>query len=122
MKKFILSLRSELSPMELLIRAKSEYAKVRSEMSRIARLAWPIWVKNEAEPSDEAALIRRVLNEIALDHTEADDILAFCKAENVRMEAFVKERDLLTLAEEPLKIIWTPEFLRSTAGIAFPCI
>ena len=46
----------------------------------------------------------------------ADDLLDFCRAENARIEAFCRERDLIGLADEPLEIRWTPVFLRAFGG------
>ncbi|MGH6691748.1 MAG: DUF885 family protein, partial [Gammaproteobacteria bacterium] len=46
----------------------------------------------------------------------ADELLDFCSAENARIEAFVSQIDLIGLADEPLQIVWTPRFLRSTGG------
>ena len=50
------------------------------------------------------------------EHPEADDLLDFCRAENARIEAFCRERDLIGLADEPLDILWTPVFLRAFGG------
>src|SRR5919106_6940896 len=38
------------------------------------------------------------------------------RAENERIEAFIAERDLVGLADEPLQIVWTPRFLRAFGG------
>ncbi|HEX4935313.1 MAG TPA: DUF885 family protein, partial [Gemmatimonadaceae bacterium] len=58
----------------------------------------------------------RVLDAIAVEHPRADELLDACRDELVRVEAFVRERDLIGLADEPLEIRWTPEFLRSFGG------
>ena len=50
------------------------------------------------------------------EHPAADDLLDFCRAENARIEAFCRERDLIGLADEPLEIRWTPVFLRAFGG------
>ena len=62
------------------------------------------------------ALVRGVLDAIAAEHPKADDLLDFCRAENARIEAFCRERDLIGLADDPLVIRWTPVFLRSFGG------
>ena len=43
-------------------------------------------------------------------------LLDWCRAENERIEAFIAERDLIGLADEPLQIVWTPQFLRAFGG------
>ena len=100
----------------LLAAAESEFGAVRGEMVRIATALWPTWRPDEAAPDDEQALVRGVLDAIAAEHPDADDLLDFCRAENARIEAFCRERDLIGLAEEPLVIRWTPVFLRSFGG------
>jgi uncharacterized protein (DUF885 family) len=115
-RKFHHMLKATITPDELERRAAAAYEEVRAEMHRLARELWPTWVGGESMPSDDEALTRRVLDAIAADHPRADDLLDYCRAENERIEAFIRERDLVGLAEEPLKIIWTPPFLRAFGG------
>ncbi len=116
-RKFAHALKATVSPSELEARAAAAYDEVRAEMLRLARDLWPEWIgSDEAPPEDGDLLTRRVLDAIATDHPAADELLDFCRAENERIEAFIRERDLIGLAEEPLQIIWTPPFLRAFAG------
>jgi hypothetical protein len=85
-------------------------------MLRLARELWPTWRPGEPAPADEDALVRGVLDAIAADHPAAEELLDFCRAENARIEAFCRDRDLIGLAEEPLDIRWTPVFLRAFGG------
>ena len=113
------TMRSEtLTPERILAAAEREFAAVRLEMVRLARELWPAWRPGESLPpeDDEGDLVRGVLDAIAADHPAADDLLDFCRAENARIEAFCRERDLVGLAEEPLDIRWTPVFLRAFGG------
>ena len=100
----------------MLARAEAEYAAVRAEMVRIARDIWPAWRPGEPVPDDEGALVRGTLDAIAADHPAADELVAFCREELVRVEAFCRERDVIGLVDEPLEIDWTPEFMRSFGG------
>jgi len=97
-------------------RAEREFAAVRAEMVGIAREIWPTWRPGEPLPSDDSAVVRGVLDGIAVEHPAADDILDFCRAELARIEAFCRERDIIGLADEPLEIRWTPVFMRTFAG------
>jgi uncharacterized protein (DUF885 family) len=115
-QKFRHALKTELTPDELEQRAASAYDDVRAEMERLARELWPDWVADEPMPDDAARLVRRVLDAIATEHTQADELLEFCRAENVRIEAFIQQQDLIGLAEEPMQIVWTPKFLRAFGG------
>ena len=115
-RKFHHSLKATVTPAELERRASAAYDEIRAEMLRIARELWPTWVGDEPMPDDGDALTRRVLDAIGQDHPKADDLLDFCRGEHERIEAFIRERDLIGLAEEPLQIIWTPPFLRAFGG------
>jgi uncharacterized protein (DUF885 family) len=111
------TMRSEtLTPERIMAGAEREYVAVRAEMVRLARELWPTWCAGAPVPDDEGALVRGVLDAIALEHPKADDLLDFCRAENARIEAFCAETDLIGLADEPLEIQWTPVFLRSFGG------
>jgi uncharacterized protein (DUF885 family) len=115
-RKFHHALKATITPAELERRASAAYEEVRAEMARIARDLWPTWIGEEPMPDDADALTRRVLDAIAVDHPKADELLDFCREEHRRIEAFIRERGLIGLAEEPLQIIWTPPFLRAFGG------
>ncbi len=115
-RKFAHRLKATISPADLEARAKASYEQVRGEMLRLARELWPTWIGDEPMPDDEDALTRRVLDAIAVDHPRADELLDYCRSEHQRIEAFIRERDLIGLADEPLQIIWTPPFLRAFGG------
>ena len=119
-RKLRLTLGSDLDPAELRHRAWSDYAAVREEMLRIAREAWSTWIADEplpqVEPGDtegEGRLVRRVLDAIAAEHQDPDGLIAYCEAEMRRIEAFCRERDVISLPDEPLTITWTPRFMRA---------
>ncbi|MDA8237320.1 MAG: DUF885 domain-containing protein [Chloroflexi bacterium] len=115
------TLRVAMTPEQLEARARREFDAVRAEMLRLARDLWPALRPGDPAPTDEAALVRGVLDEIALVHRTADDLLAFCRAELSRIEAFCRERDIVRLPADPLAIEWTPVFLRASGGaMLFP--
>ena len=115
-RKFAHRLKTSLTPAELEARAAATYDEVRAEMLRLARDLWSQWVGDEPMPGDPDQLTRRVLDAIAVDHPKADELLDFSRAEHKRIEAFIRERDLIGLADDPLQIIWTPPFLRAFGG------
>jgi uncharacterized protein (DUF885 family) len=115
-RKFHHRLKATISPAELERRAAESYDQVRAQMAGIARALWPTWVGDEPMPDDPDALTRRVLDAIAVDHPQAGELLDFCRGEHRRIEEFIRERDLIELAEDPLQIIWTPPFLRAFGG------
>jgi uncharacterized protein (DUF885 family) len=115
-QKFRHALKTDLSPAELERQAVSGYDEVRAEMLRLARELWPVWMRDAPLPSDDGETVRRVLDAIAADHPKPEELLDLSRAENERIEAFIAERDLIGLAEEPLQIVWTPAFLRAFGG------
>ncbi|HYM53425.1 MAG TPA: DUF885 domain-containing protein, partial [Candidatus Dormibacteraeota bacterium] len=114
--KFRHALKSEVTPGELERRALAAYDEVRSEMVRLGRQLWPAWMGDAPAPDDDGDAVRQVLDAIAADHPAENELLDYCRAENARIEAFVAERDLIGLADEPLQIVWTPQFLRAFGG------
>ncbi len=111
------TMRSEtLTPERILDAADREYAAVRGEMVRLAKQLWPAWRPDQPPPDDDGVLVRGVLDAIADEHRDADDLIDFCHEEQARIEAFCAERDLIGLADEPLDIRWTPVFLRAFGG------
>lgn len=115
-RKFQHRLKATVSAADLEARAAKTYGEVRAEMLRLARGLWADRIGDEPMPDDPDILTRRVLDVIATDHPKADELLDFCRAEHGRIEAFIRERDLIGLAEDPLQIIWTPPFLRAFGG------
>jgi uncharacterized protein (DUF885 family) len=106
----------EITPALVLGRAEAEFAAVRGEMVRIAREIWPTWRPGEPMPADDGAVVRGTLDAIAADHPAPDQMVAFCREELGRIEAFCRDRGVIGLVDEPLDIDWTPEFMRSFGG------
>ncbi len=115
-QKFRHALKTDLTPDQLEVRAASAYDEVRAQMLRLARELWPTWMEDQPMPEDDNRTVRSVLDAIATDHPQADELLDWCRAENERIETFIAERDLIGLADEPLQIVWTPQFLRAFGG------
>lgn len=115
-KKFRHALKTELTPGELEQRAMKAFHEVRAKMSHLGRQLWPAWMGDQPLPGETNELVRRVLDAIAADHPAGEDLLDLCRAENARIEDYIRHIDLIGLADEPLEIIWTPEFLRAFGG------
>jgi uncharacterized protein (DUF885 family) len=115
-EKFRLFLQTDMTPAELERLARARYDEVRAEMTRLAREIWSEWMGEARQPADDGQAVRAVLDAIAVDHPAAPELLDWCSAENERIEKFVAERDLVGLTDEPLRIVWTPEFMRSFGG------
>ncbi len=114
------TLSSDTTPDALLERAWRDHAAVRAEMLRLSRELWPRWVSGQPLPEVEAGdahgeneVVRRVLDAISDEHQDPADLLDWCRAEVARIEAFCRERGVIGLTDEPLSIVWTPEFMRA---------
>jgi uncharacterized protein (DUF885 family) len=105
-----------MTPARIRERAEHEFGAVRAEMIRIAREIAPVWLGDGEIPTDDADVVREVLDAVATDHPGAEELLDFCRAELARIEAFCREADLVGLSDEPLEIGWTPVFLRAFGG------
>jgi uncharacterized protein (DUF885 family) len=119
-RKLRFALSSDLAPEALRERAWRDHRAVRAEMLRLARELWPAWIAGEPLPEvvpgdaeGEERLVRRVLDAIATVHRAPDELIEWCRAEVARIEDFCRERGLITLADEPLKVVWTPRFMRA---------
>ena len=111
------TMRSEaLTPERILDAAEREFEAVRTELVRLAGEHWTRYLGTASPPDDEGALVRSVIDAIALEHPAANELLDFCREELTRIEAFCRDRDVIGLAEEPLDIRWTPVFMRSFGG------
>jgi uncharacterized protein (DUF885 family) len=113
------TLGSELSPDDLLARARKDFELVRGELIRRGRELWPVWCPGEALPEGpdaDSEVVRRVLDKIGEQHPPAEELLDFCTTEVERIQALCRERKIIGLADEPLKITWTPVFMRAYGG------
>ncbi|CAN5558874.1 DUF885 domain-containing protein [soil metagenome] len=123
------TLSSDLLHGEVLERAQRDYEVVRAEMVSLARELWSTWLADEPVPDQEKAAsertsleeadsrtVRRVLDAIATEHRQPDELLDFCQTETARIERFVRRNQIIGLPEEPLKITWTPIFMRAYGG------
>ena len=64
---------------------------------------------------DGHALVRAVLDRIAEKHPDNDTIVAEARADLEEATAFVRAHDLVTVPDEPIRVIVMPEFQRGAA-------
>jgi uncharacterized protein (DUF885 family) len=110
------TLSSDLSPEVLRARAQHDYDAIRAEIIRLARAMWPASRPSDPLPDGDDAVVAGVLDTIARVHPAADELLDFCRRETAAIEVFVRARGIITLPDEPLRITWTPAFLRPYGG------
>ncbi|RKZ08747.1 DUF885 domain-containing protein [bacterium] len=125
-KKLSLTLQSNMQPEEIVDRAKDAVDRLHNEMFE---LALPLYKEDHpGEVFDESSMeakergIKTVLDDISRDHPKPEDLLAACREAYREAENFVREKDLIDLPDEPLEIIWAPEYSRgvAVAGLRSP--
>jgi len=116
-EKLAFALDSPLSRAEIRQRAEAEIVRVRAQMYGIAREA--LAGKASAPPTPEhptpdqqQAAIKFALDLAADDRPARDQVVATAKEQLAKATAFVKEKDLITLPDSPVRVILMPEFQR----------
>lgn len=114
------TLSSDLGFADLRERAWRDYHVVRAELVRLAHQMWPVLFKAQPLPEVgadvedlDSTIVRRVLDAVALVHRQPDELLEWCQQEVRRIEDFCRERGVIGLPDEALRITWTPSFMRA---------
>jgi uncharacterized protein (DUF885 family) len=101
-KKFRLTLATGKTPEQLLNEAEADLVKTRAQMEKLAA----------------PKTLEQALNEVASQHATAATYMASAQQTLDSATAFVKQKDLLTLAStENLHVIETPAFMRGVYGV-----
>jgi uncharacterized protein (DUF885 family) len=114
------SLDSALSRAEIKQRAEAELKRVRAQMYDVARTA--LKGTRNAPPTPDAPThaqqqkaIEAALELAYVDHPSRDQVVPAAKQALVDVTAFVREKNLVTVPNDPVKIILMPEFQRGVA-------
>jgi uncharacterized protein (DUF885 family) len=119
--KLAFALMSPLSRKDIRVRAESEVARVRGEMYQVAR---NVLAGREGAPAlpeqptaaEQQAAIAAALELAYADRPVRDGVVDLARKTLDEATAFVRERNFVTVPDEPLEIILMPEFQR---GVAF---
>src|SRR5467141_4674168 len=114
-KKLRFALDSDLSKEEILRRAEADLKSTRSAMYRTAVQIWPKLFPDKPVPTDRPVAIKAVLDEAAKKHPTNESIISQATRTLAEATAFVKEKRFVTVHDEPLEIVPTPEFQRGVA-------
>jgi uncharacterized protein (DUF885 family) len=119
-QKLAFALMSPLSRKEIRARADAEVTRVRNEMYAVARTvlsgregAPPLPDSPTAE--EQQAAIVAALELAYADRPARDGVVDLAKATLAETTAFVRQRDFVTVPDEPLDVILMPEFQRGVA-------
>jgi uncharacterized protein (DUF885 family) len=100
-RKLSLTLQAQADSAAILARAESDLERVTEEIAELA--------------GSLGGTPREVLDRLAADAPDGDTILRFCADAFAVQTAFVREHDLVTLYDDPVKIIDMPEIDRGVA-------
>jgi uncharacterized protein (DUF885 family) len=119
-EKLQLSLMSSLSRAEIKQRAEAEIKRVREEMYGVARTVLkdkPNAPQMPDTPSDDQqqAAIEAALELAYAERPARDKVVADAKQALADATAFVRQKDLVTVPNDPVKVILMPEFQRGVA-------
>ena len=114
-KKLRFALDSDLSKEEILRRAEADLKSTRSAMYRTAVQIWPKLFPDKPVPTDRPVAIKAVLDEAAKKHPTNESVISQATRTLAETTAFVKEKRFVTVHDEPLEIVPTPEFQRGVA-------
>jgi uncharacterized protein (DUF885 family) len=113
------SLDSDLGADEVLARAQADVAETQKAM---AATALPLYQQyfpgRPTEGLEGRALVRAVLDRIAERHPDNDTIVAQASADLDEATQFVRDHQLVSLPDRPVRVIVMPEFQRG-ASVAF---
>jgi len=118
--KLAFTLDSSLSRADIRARAESEFERVRGQMYEVAlevyRAKYPM-VDVPADPGPEyrQAVIRAALEEAYRHLPGRDEIVDVARSQLEQTTAFVREKDLVEVPDDPIEIILMPEFQRGVA-------
>ena len=119
-KKLELELDAGLSAGDVLADAEREYARVQADMYVIARQLWSRYYPKAPLPPDDAegrrAAIRQVLQAVAQEHGNGQDLVRDARETVGRIKTFLRESDFLRLPDpDRCQIIEMPEFKRGNS-------
>ncbi|MBA2242115.1 MAG: DUF885 domain-containing protein [Chthoniobacterales bacterium] len=118
--KLRFSLASDLSMEEIMKRARAD---LQATQAAIYQTALPLYRKyfpkaDEATLADKKKVTTGVLDKLAEQHPNDDTIVGFAQKTLRQTTDFTKEKDLVTVFDQPLEVIVMPEFKRGQ-GIAY---
>ena len=114
------TLNSSLGRRQIRLRAENEYVAVRNEMYTVAREVYAgvhPYASFPDEPDDafKQVIIRAALEQAYRDLPEPDAIVDVARKNLEQATDFVRERNLVTVPDDPIDIIIMPEFQRGVS-------
>ncbi len=121
-KKLSYSLQSDLTKEQILENGMKDLQATQQKMFDIAL---PLYKKYHPEIDfdrvrlDTKAVIKEVLDKLAEDRPNNDNIVKQANADLAEATKFVRDNEIVSVPDEPVKVIEMPEFARGTAVAYF---
>jgi len=119
-KKFELETDAGITAEENLANAKTEFARVQTEMYVVSRQLWPKYFPKQNLPADDAEgrreAITKVINAVDEEHGDAANLVADARATVESIKTFIRDHDYLRLPEpDHCDVVEMPEFRRGNS-------
>jgi len=114
-QKLRFALESDLPKEEILRRAEGDLRLTQELMYQFAVLLYKKYFPNEKAPGIRKQAIRAILNKLAESRPNNDTIVAQAEKDLAETTDFVRKNNLVTVPNEPIKIIVMPEYARGTS-------
>jgi uncharacterized protein (DUF885 family) len=114
-QKLKFALASDLSKEELLKRAEADLRATQNKMFDIALPLYKKYFPNQKASDSRKAVIKAVLDKLAEARPTNETIVGKADEALEKTTDFVRAQNLVTVPDEPVKVIVMPEFARGTA-------
>jgi len=117
-QKLRFALESDLPKEEILKRAENDLRATQNTMHEVALPLYKKYFPNEtnaAKLNDKKVVIKSVLNKLAESRPNNDTIVAQAEKDLQETTDFVRKNNLVTVPNEPVKVIVMPEYARGTS-------
>ena len=114
-QKLRFALESELPKEEILKRAEADLKTTQNTMFDVALPLYKKYFPNEKAPDSRKLVIKSVLNKLAESRPNNDTIVAQAEKDLQETTDFVRKNNLVTVPNEPVKVIVMPEYARGTS-------
>jgi hypothetical protein len=119
-KKFELETDAGITAEENLANAKTEFARVQTELYVVSRQLWPRYFASQTLPPDDAdgrrETITKVINAVNQEHGDVANLVSDARATVESIKTFIRSRDYLTLPNpDNCAVVEMPEFRRGNS-------
>ena len=121
-EKLRFSLQSDLKKEDILKRAETD---LKATQDRMYEIALPLYKKyfpdetDEEKLKDKKVVNKAVLDKLAEERPDNETIVPKAEKAVTETEQFIRDKNLMSVPDEPLKVIEMPEFARGTAVAYF---